>query len=331
MAVFYVAEQGALIRKVSKRLLVVKDEKPLQVMRTHEVERVVLFGNVQLTTQAMVFMLAEGIEVSFLSAGGRYRGRLAPADSKNVSLRLAQYDRYRDETFRLGLARRIVGNKVKNGRSILLKYKRNHPEIDLDKEIHHLEVVVDSLNDHTTISALMGAEGEAAATYFRAYGRMFRKDLQFSERTRRPPRDPINALLSLGYALLTSESASMLAAHGLDVYIGFFHEVEYGRPSLALDLVEEFRQPVVDRFVLSLANKGVFTGEDFHDKGEEGMFLKNDACKRFFALYDRMMTASFKDRETDQEESFRSLLCRQTQRMMKFILSQEDYKPFVMG
>lgn len=103
MAVLYVTEQGASIRKVSKRLLIIKDEQILQTTRAHEIERVVLFGNVQITTQAMAFLLDEGIETSFLSSQGRFRGRLAPADSKNVPLRIAQYQRYLDENFRLSM------------------------------------------------------------------------------------------------------------------------------------------------------------------------------------------------------------------------------------
>jgi CRISPR-associated protein Cas1 len=331
MAVFYITEQGASIHKTSKRLLVVKDEKPLQVMRIHEVDRIVLYGNVQLTTQAMTFMLDEGIEVSFLSRGGRFQGRLSPADSKNIPLRLAQYDRYRDDEFRLSLARRIVGNKIANGRSVLLKYAKNHPEVELEKEIVHLEASAGNVNNQDSISALMGVEGESAATYFRAYGRMFRKDLQFSERTRRPPRDPVNSLLSLGYALLTSEITSSLAAHGLDVYIGFLHEIEYGRPSLALDLVEEFRQPVVDRFVLSLANKKVMTDEDFDNRGGDGVFLQKESCKRYFALYDRMMTTSFKNQSSGEEMTFRSLLLQKAQQIVKCILQKENYEPFCLN
>jgi CRISPR-associated protein Cas1 len=331
MAVLYVTEQGASIRKVSKRLLIVKDEQILQVARAHEIERVLLFGNIQITTQAMAFLLDEGIETSFLSSQGRFRGRLTPADSKNVPLRIAQYQRYLDENFRLSMACRIVLSKIKNGRSLLLKYGQNHPEVNLYEEIKQLEIALNSVDNQESIQSLMGVEGQAAAIYFQAYGRMFRKELQFSVRTRRPPKDPINALLSLGYTLLTNEAASMLAAHGMDIHIGNFHSIEYGRPSLALDLVEEFRQPVVDRFTISLANKRVFTEEDFSDKGDEGVFLHPKSLKRYFALYERMLTASFKDRTSSAEATFRSLIQCQAQRMAKAILQQEDYEPFLLS
>ena len=329
MAVVYVTEQGASIRKTSKRILIVKDKVPLQDLRLHEIERIVLFGNVQLTTQAIDFMLSQGIDVSFLSMNGKFRGRLTPLESKNVPLRLAQYQRYYQDDFRLSVARRIVQNKIKNGRSLILRYKHWHSDLELNSEINHLEAMSQNVQNQTNIQSLMGVEGESAATYFRAYGKMFLKELEFSTRTRRPPRDPINALLSLGYVILTNEATSLLAANGFDIYIGFFHQIEYGRPSLALDIIEEFRQPVVDRFVLALANKLIFTKEDFDDRGEEGVYLKNDSLKRFLALYDRMMTTPFKDRETGQEEDFRSLLRRQAQRMMKCILSKEEYIPFL--
>lgn len=131
--------------------------------------------------------------------------------------------------------------------------------------------------------------------------------------------------------MLTNEIASLLQAHGMDIHIGNFHSIEYGRPSLALDLVEEFRQPVVDRFTLSLANKQVFTLEDFSDEGDEGVFLLSKSLKRYFALYERMLTASFKDRTSSEEVTFRSIIQRQVQWMAKAILQQEEYEPFLLS
>jgi CRISPR-associated protein Cas1 len=288
----------------------------------------VVFGNIQVTTQAAATLLDAGVEVSFLSRQGRFRGRLAPADSKNVPLRLAQFRRYEDPDFRLGLARRIVEAKIRNGRALLLRYGRNHPDADLSAAVGQLDTALPSLTYQSTIPALMGTEGQAAATYFRAYGQMFRRELQFTTRSRRPPRDPINALLSLGYTLLTSEAAGILAAHGLDIHIGYFHEVEYGRPSLSLDLVEEFRQPGIDRFTLSLANKLVLTATDFEDRGEGGVFLQPEPRKRYFAFYERMVTTPFKEHGSGEEVTFRTLLQRQARRLVKCILEGTEYQPF---
>jgi len=326
--VLYVNEQGTSLRKASKRLLVAKNGQTLQAVRLHEVERVVLFGNIQVTTPAAATLLDAGVEVSFLSQYGRFRGRLAPTDSKNVPLRLAQFRRYEDRDFRLTLARQIVAAKIRNGRALLLRYGRNHPEVDLTAAVGQLDAALKALPGQTAIPELMGTEGQAAAAYFRAYGQMFRRELQFSTRNRRPPRDPINSLLSLGYTLLTSEAAGAVAAHGLDMHIGYFHEVEYGRPSLALDLVEEFRQPLIDRFTLNLANKRVLTEPDFEDRGEEGVFLHSEPRKRFFAFYERLMTASFKERSSREEVTFRTLLQRQTRRLVQAILERTEYQPF---
>ncbi|MCD6505084.1 CRISPR-associated endonuclease Cas1 [Candidatus Poribacteria bacterium] len=287
MSVLYIAEQGASLHKGGKRLLVVKDGKTIQEVRIHEVERVIIFGNVQLTCQAMALLLNEGVEVSFLSMKGRFKGRLSPADSKNILLRLAQYKRYLEDDFRISISRSIIRAKIRNSRYLLLRYRQNHAEADLDEEIKRLESSLPSVDLHETISALMGVEGEAAAAYFRAYGKMLRRELRFSVRTRRPPLDPVNALLSLGYSLLTSEVAGILAAHGLDIYIGYLHEIDHGRPSLALDMVEEFRQPIVDRLTLSLVNKRVFTGDDFENREGGGVYLKTKSLKRYLHLYER--------------------------------------------
>jgi CRISPR-associated protein Cas1 len=308
-----------------------KADQELQTVRARDLERVVLYGNVQVTSQAAAFLLEQGIETSFLSRSGRFRGRLAPADSKNVFLRLAQYDRHRDEAFRLAVGRAIVARKIANSRALLRRYGRNHPEIDLEATVAQLDAALPGVPPQASIEALMGTEGQAAAAYFRAYGRLFRQELQFTTRSRRPPRDPVNALLSLGYTLLTSEAAGALAAHGLDIYIGFLHSLEYGRPSLALDLVEEFRQPVIDRFTLSLANRRVLKPEDFEDRGAEGVFLSDAARPRYFAFYERMMATEFTDRRTGQPTSFRALLGAQARKMAAAVQSGQTYEPWAWG
>jgi CRISPR-associated protein Cas1 len=328
MAVLYVSEQGTSIRKTSRRLIVAKDEAVLQVVRLSDLEQVVIYGNVQLTTQAMTTLLDAGIETVFLSQSGRFRGRLAPAESKNIPLRIAQFQRYQDDAFRLSIARSIVAAKIRNGMAVLKRYGRNHPEVGLDEALEQMETAHEKTEHQTTLSALMGVEGSASAAYFRAYGSMFRRELQFSVRSRRPPRDPVNALLSLGYTLLTSETAGALAGHGLDYHIGLFHEIEYGRPSLALDLVEEFRAPIVDRFTLTLVNRGVIGAKDFEGNSDEGFLMNDAARKRYFNLYERMMTTPFTERYATESVTFRSLLRRQAHCLVKAIGDSSTYEPY---
>lgn len=148
----------------------------------------------------------------------------------------------------------------------------------------------------------------------------------FTGRNRRPPRDPLNALLSFGYVLVGSEIQSLLDAMGFDPYLGFFHKIDYGRPSLALDLVEEFRAPLVDRFSLRLLNLGILSAEDFTRTPEGGMVLEREALKRYFAAYEKELTHEIALPEGAQ--SYRDLFRRQAQRLAGALTAGETYVPF---
>ncbi|OYD13900.1 CRISPR-associated endonuclease Cas1 [candidate division WOR-3 bacterium JGI_Cruoil_03_44_89] len=330
MATLYLTEQGSTLRKTSRRLIVEKENEVLLEVPEFKIERVLIFGNVQLTTQAIAFLLANGIETSFLSVRGRLKGKLSPLESKNVFLRVKQYEKAKDEEFRLDLSRTIVERKIKNGKTLLLRYARSHPEVDIDKSIREINRCLRALPRKERISTVMGIEGQAGAAYFKAFGKMFRKELRFERRTRRPPRDPINALLSLGYTMITNEILSMVSAIGFDPYIGFFHGISYGRPSLALDIVEEFRHPIVDTLTLNLVNNSVLKEKDFvAEKG--GYFLTDEARKKYFVYYEKKLTGEFTLHNTDTKVTFRRSFDIQAHKMEKTLMEEEAYKPFAMG
>jgi CRISPR-associated protein Cas1 len=256
MATLYLTEQGSKLRKTSKRLVVEKYGDTLLEVPAHSIDRVLIFGAVQISTQAISFLLDAGIDVSFLSVHGRLKGKLTPLESKNVFLRLAQYDRYRDEEFRPMLARSILEAKLKNQRTIILRYKRNHSEADFSAELDTISHSISSLAQTKDISSLMGLEGAGSVAYFRCFSEMLADEFTFDKRTKHPPLDPTNALLSLGYVLITNEIGALAESAGFDPFIGFLHSLRYGRQSLPLDLVEEFRHPVVDGLVQTLVNIG---------------------------------------------------------------------------
>ncbi len=289
MAPLYVVEQGAVVQKEGERVVVRKDGQLLLSVPVFKLDSVVVFGGVQLTTQVMALLLANGIEVSFMSTDGRIKGRLLPAESRNVLLRLQQYERYHDREFRLRLGRAVVRGKLQNARAVVLRYMRNHPEVPLEQPARSLEDALAQVDQAPDLDSLRGVEGRGAAAYFTAFARMVRGDLTFSGRSRRPPGDPVNALLSLGYSLLTQELFGAAAARGLDPYLGFYHDVRYGRPALALDLVEEFRAPVVDRLVLALVNRKVLSPQDFEEGEEGGVLLTKDALRKFLTAYEERL------------------------------------------
>jgi CRISPR-associated protein Cas1 len=328
MSTIYITEPGAVVRQSSQHLVVTKDKERLAHIPLLKLERLVIFGHVQLTTEAMHALLKEGIDVAFLTGTGKLRGRLVATESKNVFLRLAQYERHLDDAFQLELARALVAGKIRNGRALILRYLRNHPENNFENELKLITQTLDGLENLATVNSLMGAEGLATAAYFRAFGQMFRRELTFETRTRRPPKDPVNAVLSLGYTLLTNEILALLIAQGFDPYIGFLHGVVYGRPSLALDVVEEFRHPFVDRLTLNLFNNQMLTAEDFRPVEGQGIYLTPAALKNYLQNYERRMREPVRLDDTETPTAFRQILRAQVQRLAKTIKTQEPYQPF---
>ena len=326
MSTLYLVEQGAKLSKTSERLLVEKDGKVLLEVPALKVERILIYGNIQLTTPAMVFLLERGIDTSFLSIYGRFRGRLAPKISKNVLLRVAQFEKSNDEKFKTELARRILRGKIKNTRMVLTKYASNHPEVNFTSYIVELERHIMSLERKEKVSTLLGVEGQASAVYFTAFPKMIRSDLGFVIRSRRPPKDPVNSLLSFCYTLLTNEIDSLLCAVGFDSYIGYLHGINYGRPSLALDMVEEFRH-LAERFTLFLINNGVIKVEDF-EKKDEGFYLKERARREFFTQYEKRMLKKFYYPELERNVSYREIFRHQVYKLARTIQEGGEYKPF---
>lgn len=330
MSTLYLIEQGSRLRKASRRLVVEKDGQTLLEVPAHEVERVLLFGAVQISTQAISFLLDSGIEASFLTMSGRLRGKLTPVQSKNVFLRLAQYERSRDEDFKLSIARSILEAKMKNQRTLILRYRRNHPEADFTAELGTISEAMDSLPHKKTVPSLMGMEGASTGAYFRCYSRMLSPDFPFAKRTRHPPLDPVNALLSLGYVMVTNEIAALTESIGFDPFIGFLHGLRYGRQSLALDLVEEFRHPVVDGLVLALLNRKSINETDFHQEADGAFFLNKEAFGRFLELYEERLEKEFLDKEEDSPTGYRRLFRSQVESMAKAVLNKIEYKPFLV-
>lgn len=331
MSTVYITEQGAVLRQSSRHLVVTKGKQRLAHLPILKINRLVIVGNVQMTTQAMNVLLQEGIDVTFLSTRGKLRGRLVATESKNVFARLAQYERFLDDEYQLETARAIVAGKLTNARAVMRLYQKNHPELDFSPELNALAEILQKIQNQRTPNSLRGSEGTGTATYFRAFGRMFSGELRFTRRKRRPPGDPVNALLSLGYSLITNEVVAAVTASGLDPYIGFLHGAVYGRPSLALDIVEEFRHPTIDRFVLNLFNNQLFTLEDFRTEACGGCYLKADALKRFFMLYEKRMQEKIAaGRPEIPDQNYRDIIKTQVQTMSHAIQHREIYQPYQM-
>lgn len=326
MPVLYVTEQRSILRKTSDRLIVEKEGQVLMEVPCLQLDTVMIFGNVQVTTQALVEMLDHGIELAILSMNGQLRGQLTPPKAKNIVLRMRQYEMSGSVQACLRIAREVVEGKIENSVAVVRRYRANHPEATPIEEVKELEATLQNARTALSLDSLRGVEGTAAVRYFRCLQGMVPQAFGFTGRNRRPPRDPMNALLSFGYVLVGNELQALLDAMGFDPYLGFFHQVEYGRPSLALDLLEEFRAPLVDRYSARLLNQGILKQVDFTTTPEKGTVLGRDALKRYFVEYEKELRTSVALGE--ESLSWRQLFRRQAERLARALVEDLSYEAF---
>jgi CRISPR-associated protein Cas1 len=328
VAFLYLTEQGAVLRKSGDRLLVENEDRVELDLPYHKLESVLVFGNVQITTQAMAELLDKGIAVSLFSRQGRFRGSLDPPRGKNVLLRLAQFEAYKDRTRSLQFARSAVEAKIANGLAVLSRYADRQAQPGGYAALR--DTIAKSLEASAaaqSLEALLGIEGAAAHAQFSALMLFNRSPFAWAGRVRHPATDPLNALLSLAYTLLTHELIGLLAGVGLDPYLGYLHQPDYGRPSLALDLLESFRHPVADRLVLAMVNRGDFEAGDFQPGGDrEGVFLTPKAMRRFFAEYERRLLEH--GEAPKPTRSFRDLLKREVEKFSAALREKQKWAPF---
>ncbi|RRR78335.1 MAG: CRISPR-associated endonuclease Cas1 [Candidatus Viridilinea halotolerans] len=296
MPTLYVIEQGAVLACDGERIEVRREDAVLGSIPLIKLDDIVVFGNVGLSTPAIKRLLDRGIEVVFLTTDGRYHGRLVGEVTAHVALRQAQYARAADAAWALDQAQRFVAGKIRNQRAVLHRFTRNrsNPPAEAERAAAELDYELQRVGRTTKINALMGLEGSATARYFRGFRALIGDEWQFTSRQRRPPPDPINVLLSLGYTLLTHKAHGAVQAAGFDPYLGFLHQVEYNRPSLALDLIEEFRPILVDSLVLRVCGDGRVTTSDFSPGDAARPVIFGDEGKRRFlsAFEERMRTVA---------------------------------------
>lgn len=288
----YVMTEGAYLHRDGQTILVDIEQKTALRVPLHLIDCIACFGRVMVSPQLMEACAQNQIAVNFLTAQGRLMARVDAPGSGNVLLRRGQFRKADDAGFSLAVSRAIVAGKIHNARNNLLRSSRDVADAAAQQALksaadalwHNIE----SLPGAQTLDRVRGLEGDAARLYFEHFALMTPSapaPLRFAKRSRQPPLDPINALLSLFYAMLTNDCAAALAATGLDPSVGFFHEDRPGRPSLALDLVEEFRAPLADRFVITLINRKQITPEDFVTRPGGAVELSDAPRRRVIAAW----------------------------------------------
>lgn len=329
-----VQSQRARVTKEGQTLKIADEEQGDKKVRLNDVSDVALFGNVSITTPALAALMDREIPVSFHSHGGWFRGIAHGTGHRNVEVRTAQYRSSFDANFCLRFARDVVAAKVVNQRTILRRNWRGEKN-DRKAVLDHLNAARRSVNGAGTVNALLGVEGDSAATYFRAFAGLLAPPgegnppddveglapFRFDARNRRPPTDPVNAMLSLAYAMLTRHLTVALATVGLDPYRGFFHAPRYGKPALALDLMEPFRPLIADSVVLSAVNTGEVSAGDFVS-APTGTALTNAGRRRFVGAFERRLSQETTHPLFGYRLSMRRLLLLQARLLCRHLLGE---------
>ena len=364
MPTLYLTEDYTLVRRDGEDSLLVqipekraKDGAPPSPARKEripliKIDEVVVLGEVTLTASALHLLLERDIEITFLSHYGQFKGRLSPPFSKNAILRMAQYRAHADMTRRCELARRFVIGKLSNQRTMLQRYQRRQSDAEMKQAIEQISTLLHQLAalplDRTPVSqrlasgdnriagtpleAILGMEGAGSAAYFNCFGKLLSDPRQwpFPGRVKRPPTDPVNALLSFGYSLLTNKVASAVQLVGFDHYVGYLHSAVYGRPALALDLMEEFRPIIVDSVVLTLLNKRMLTPHDF--VVELGAYrLTDERRKVFFSQLEERLAEEVTHPIFGYKTSYQRCLELQARLLAKVLTGEiDEYPPFLV-
>lgn len=326
-------------------VLTIKDkDKLIEEVRMRDVSHVALFGNVQISTQAIQSLCEQEVPVTYFSMGGWFYGITRGHALKNVFLRMEQFRLAREETTCLSLARQFVHGKIRNHRTLLMRNHLEPPEVVIGK----LKRASEDALSANSIEELLGIEGAAASQYFQQLGGMVKVEddlpglglpventkqrtfnFNFNNRNRRPPTDPVNAMLSLAYSMLAKDCTLAALAVGFDPYLGFYHQPRFGRPALGLDLMEEFRPLIAESTVLSCINNRVVTDKDFVKAGQ-AVNLTAPGRKRFFQTYEQRMSSLITHPLFDYKVSYRRALELQARLLAKTLTGEiAEYIPLM--
>ncbi len=303
---------------LSSRHIVVRDNhttqhpKIIRQIPLHDVDRVVAMSSAHISIMLLKRLLRAHIPVSFVSKTGQLIGSFCPVRNGDAADRLRQYIRASDEAWLQLQARELVAAKLANSRRLLQKVSADrdlpHPD-DFKTACERIDQLFVQLTETKTLDEIRGIEGAASAAYFRALAQLFPPEFPFQGRSRRPPRDPVNALLSFTYTLVLQELRTAVALAGLDPCLGCLHAIAYGRPALALDLLEPFRPSLCDALVLRITNLKILQPEDFEtDEETGGMRMKREALNKFLLQFEQRLERLFKEPGGNRHTCFRKCL-----------------------
>ena len=323
----YVVGRGNTVRKKEERLEIWSQDGKVSEPKLREISQLSLYGGVEITTPAMVELMQRGVPVIHFTHGGWFQGICLGTTHKNVELRIHQFQCAMDQKRSILLARKAIAGKIKNCRTLM---RRNDPERSTSS-LDLMAKLAAEAEAASSSQSLLGIEGAAAECYFSRFANLLKeggKDFSFTDRNRRPPKDPVNAVLSYLYGILVKDLFVTLLAVGFDPYLGFYHRPRYGRPALALDMMEEFRPLIADSVAINLFNNEELSKKDFI-KTRAGVSLTTNGKKAVVVGYERRMETEIVHPIFGYKVSYRRVLEVQARLLARAIFGEiRDYPPF---
>ena len=316
---------------MGRRVRLLKDDEELTSWPIHQIDRILIFGRIQVTADTLSLLLSKGVPLCLFTSKGILRGSLMPAKATNFKLKQKLYELTLSEQGKLTFSRALVYAKILSSRAVLQRYQANHPETKFYSAINELLEFANNTQTADTLESLRGIEGLAAKTYFAQWREIFsHPPLAFPGRIRRPPRDPINSLLSFAYVLLTGLIQGMLIAHELDPWAGLYHSNVRSAPALTLDIIEQFRQPIADRYIFYCFHKKIIRPSDFETLLNGQVTLKYEAKKKFLVKWEEWLRLAQRFQRNKPKISAIELIHRQIDSFSSAVLKDFSYMPFIL-
>jgi CRISPR-associated protein Cas1 len=331
MSYLYITEPGTKIQIKDRQIIAEKTDGLKIMLPIEKLESLIIIGNSWMNAGCAVELLERGIPVTYLSSRGRFFGRLESTRHINIERQREQFRCGDDEKFRLSMAVKFISGKIHNQIVILRRFSRTRDKYKTEEIVDFMKKIKEKIETASSIEQIMGYEGTASRKYFEGLSFLIKREFHFNGRTRMPPKDPFNSLLSFGYTLLLYEAYTAVLNKGLHPYAGIMHKDRQGHPALASDLIEEWRPVIVDSLSFSLLEKRTFKKEDFIENEEKGgVYLNKNQTKRFIKEFERKLRTEARYIESiEGRMSFRRALQHQAGMLVKAIEKRDPslYNP----
>lgn len=320
MTSLYITESGAYLRKRGGHVLVGRNNEVLLEVPLERIDDVTLIDSVQVSSALITEFLERDIPLSWFSGMGRFFGSLLNSNSVDILKHKQQFDLLQDGKLYFALAQKVVFAKVHNQLTILRRYNRNLELESVDTAVRNILAVRKNIFSTSDLRTLMGYEGIISRIYFSALGEIVPEGFKFTKRTKMPPRDPINSMLSLGYSMLFNEIMSDVLAVGMHPYVGFMHSIAKGHPALVSDLIEEWRAPLIDAMVLAMVKRNMIAADMF-DINEDGCFLSAEARKIYLQTYNKKLRSD--NQYLDGKYTYRESIKQQCRKFASAVMNND--------